>query len=390
MAALVLVLLVSLGACSAGNQKYSGGGMADMAAEAPMAAPEPMRAMDMEYESAAADMAYEEDGVDSGAGITNISSKVQDGRKITFSASLSVNTKNFDADYKAINNLISQSGGYVANENYSDYTSYGRNEGRYSWMSIRIPSDKYDTFLGGISSVGDVTNMNKGSEDLTSQYYDTEARIEMLELRKDRLMSYLVEAEEAADIVEFERELSNVLYELDQYQGNKRYLDRLVDYASVDLDLTELITPETIGKDGEPLGDRASAAFGLSANGVGRFLQNAVVFLAGAVPVIILIVVILAIVWVVLRVTRNHREKARDRREERQDSRAQKRAQRNAQRNANMYYQQYAQQAQGQPQPEQQAQQPVQDQPVEQAAQEPVQEAASTVEEQTDKEEPIQ
>ena len=373
---LVLVLLVSLGACSAGNQKYSGGGMADMAAEAPMAAPEPMRDMAVSYDVAESQMAYEEEGAtDSGAGFSLISGKVEDGRKITFSASLSVNTKNFDADYKAIANLISQAGGYIANENYSDYTSYGRNEGRYSWMSARIPAGKYDSFLGGVSAVGDVTNMNKGSDDLTAQYYDTEARIEMLELRKDRLMSYLVEATEASDIVEFERELSNVLYELDQYQGNKRHLDQLVDYASVDIDLTELITPETIGKDGEPLGDRASAAFGMSANGVGRFLQNAVVFLAGAVPVIILIVVILAIVWFVLRVTRNHREKARDRREEKQDSRAQRRAERNAQRNANIYYQQYAQQAQGQPQQEQSVQQPVQ-------------ETVNSSEEQAEKEEP--
>jgi hypothetical protein len=165
----------------------------------------------------------------------------------------------------------------------------------------------YDSFLGKLAEVGEVANKSKSSQDLTSEYFDTESRIEVLKLRRDRLTGYIREATRPADIVEFERELSNVMLELDQYEGNKRRLDQLVDYATVDVTLNEMITPETIGKDGQPLGDRASDAFRISATGVGEFLQNAAVFLAGAAPVIGLIAVIVLVVWLIVRALRRAR-----------------------------------------------------------------------------------
>jgi len=322
--ALIFAITLSLGACGAG-----GGGSADKSvftnssadsprAPAPAPAPEAsMPAMDGAGSGGGYAEAEYDDFVAMDTGFASSADGVQKGRKITFRASMSINTKTYDADYAKINNLIVKAGGYVSSENTNDYSVYGRNQGRDTWLSARIPAEGFDSFLDKLSEVGDVSNKSKSSDDLTSQYFDTEARIEMLELRKERLMAYLVEAENAADIVEFERELSGVLYDLDMYQGNKRNLDQLVEFATVDVSLVELITPETIGKDGEPLGERATEAFALSADGVVRFLQGFVVFLAGAAPVIALLVIVLVIIWVIVRATRPLREKSRKAREER-------------------------------------------------------------------------
>jgi hypothetical protein len=263
-------------------------------------------------ESAAQDTAGA-GGEDAGFTDENDVSDVQTGRKITFSASYSINTKSYDADYKKINDMITQAGGYVSNEETSDYTGVRANEGRYTHLSARVPAKGYDSFLDSLSSVGEVMTKNKSSQDLTTEYFDTEARIQMLELRKERLMNYLVLATDAAEIIEFERELSSVLYELDQYQGNKRKIDQFVEFATVDVTLTELITPETIGKDGQPLGDRANDAFKMSKNNVNTFLENAAVFFAGAAPVIGLIALIIVIVLVIVKVVRTLNMKYRKR-----------------------------------------------------------------------------
>jgi len=373
MIALVIIVTMTLAACSSGKNQTAGGGgvykatndnMA-YAPEAPAMAPMPAPEASMEY--AAADRApemevYEEvQAIGADAGFAGELGNVLEGRKITFRAALSINTKSFDADYAAINNMIRQYGGFISSEEMSDYTSYGYNEGRRTWIVARIPASGYDSFLDGITAIGNLTNLSKSSDDLTAQYFDTEARIEMLEIRKERLMGYLVKAEEASDIVEFERELANVLFELDQFQSSKRHLDRLVDYATIDINLTELITPETIGKDGEPLGDRASEAFLLSKNGVARFLEGLVVFFAGAAPVLALLAVIGLIVWAIVRITRKPRERAREKREERHIRREQQLAQKRAQ----LYQEQYAQQAfqqQGQQVPPQQQTPPLQGQ----------------------------
>jgi hypothetical protein len=231
-------------------------------------------------------------------------------RKITFSASYSLETKSYDKDYAQINRLVTEAGGYIANEETIAYPyEFESTQGRNSYFTLKIPVGKYDSFLDNIAKIGEVANKTKSSEDLTSEYFDTEARIEMLQMRKDRLTGYIRGATKASDIVEFERELSDVLLELDRYEGNKRRLDQLVDYATVNVTLNEMITPETIGKDGQPLGDRASDAFRMSATGVGEFLRDAAVFFSGAAPVVALIVVIIVIIWLIVKYVRRARAK---------------------------------------------------------------------------------
>ncbi|MCL1890640.1 MAG: DUF4349 domain-containing protein [Coriobacteriia bacterium] len=253
-----------------------------------------------------------------GAGNTSPASttgSVQTGRKITFWASIALNTKNFDADYKAIISMVNHSNGYVVSEDMDDYSElYDRLRGRTATLKVRVPALGYDSFLDGLDGIGEIKNRAKRSQDLTAEYFDTEARIEMLEIRKERLMAYLVEAKDAKDIVEFERELSAVLSELDSYQSNKRHLDQIVDFSTVDISLTELITPETIGKDGERLGERASNAFAFSASGLGEFLQDVVVFLAGALPVIIFLLVVGVVLWLIVLIVIKARKKRRNKR----------------------------------------------------------------------------
>jgi hypothetical protein len=313
-AALMIVLVFSFAACGSASrtagyeQPASASASNESAAEEAPAAADSMAEEDMAMEGAAGSVA-ESPAPELAEGAAGKSvGQTDENRKITFSASYTLETKSYDKDYARINSLVAEAGGYIAGEETSAYPyEYENTEGRSSYFTLQIPVGKYDTFLDDLADVGEVANKTKSSQDLTSEYFDTEARIEMLQMRKDRLTGYIRSATKAADIVEFERELSDVLLELDQYEGNKRKLDQLVDYATVNVSLHELITPETIGKDGQPLGDRASDAFSMSATGVGEFLRDAAVFFAGAVPVIALIAVIAVIIWIIVKGVRRAR-----------------------------------------------------------------------------------
>jgi flagellar basal body-associated protein FliL len=340
---LIALMVVSLAACSS-SKSFSGAAQDSVAsapAEAPYVPPSysdnlypsndetyldvaeaPMAVdgsgdydYDYDYEAAAGD------GGASGEAEGTVGDVSQSGRKITFSAVYSIETKRFDEDYGRIVALVKNTNGYIANENTDAHSYYSGSQGRSSWLTLRIPVGGYDTFLTEIDGVGDIVNKGKSSQDLTSQYFDTESRIELLEMRKTRLIEYIEKAEDPEVIIEFERELTNVLYDLDSYQGTKRGMDQMVDYATVDVTLYEVITAETIGKDGEPLGERAQNAFQMSLNGVGDFLRSVAVFFAGAVPVIVLIVVILIIIWLIVKLIRWIRRKYNDKHAEKVQAR---------------------------------------------------------------------
>lgn len=291
------LLLFSLAACSAAPARES----SSAASAAPMApAPdENMSEGSYDKDTTTGEITAEDAG---GLGSLPDTEVPDTGRKLTQTISFDINTKQYDADYAKISELLTAADGFVSSEQTSAHSSEtGKNYGRNSYLSLRVPVNNLSAFLDGVSGVGEIISKQKSTEDLTAQYYDTDARIEMLEMRKERLMGYLASATKAEDIVAFEQDLSNVLYELDQLQGNKRHMDQLVDYATVDVTLTELITPETIGSDGQPLGDRASETFAMSANSFGEFWEGFALFWVQAALPLLTIAIFAAAAWIIVK-----------------------------------------------------------------------------------------
>ncbi len=258
-----------------------------------------------------ADAAYEESTYDSAAAESSTAEESGLGdlpnvhipdtnHKLIYSASFDIQTKQYDSDYRAIKNALSSVDGYVEQENtWSDGNEYGA--ARYSNLSLRVPIGNYNAFLDTVSGIGTATDKQLSTQDASDQYYDTEARIEILEQRQARLMGYLKTTTDTEDIIALEAELSDVLYELDQLKGSQRSIDKLVDYAQVNINLNEVLSAETIMPDGEPLGARAANAYQMSMTGVGQFLQGFAIFMAAAAPVLILLGVIAVIVIVIVK-----------------------------------------------------------------------------------------
>ncbi len=227
-------------------------------------------------------------------------------RKLIYSASFDISTKNYDSDYSAIKTELSAVNGYVQSE--SSYTTGAGT--RHSSFTLRVPVSDYNAFLDKISGIGKVMDKQISTEDVSDTYFDTEARIEILEQRKARLMEHLDRATKMSDIIELEAELSDVLYEIDQLKGTKRHLDNLVDYTTVGVELNEEASVETITPETEePLGDRASNAFSISMAGTGKFLENLLVGLAAAVPVLIIIGIVVAVVLVIVTLSKRRSHK---------------------------------------------------------------------------------
>ncbi len=232
-------------------------------------------------------------------------------RKLVYSASFSINSRAFDSNYNTIKDVLEEMNGYVENENtYTNDAEYGSL--RSAEMALRVPQPSYNAFLERLSGIGELREKNISTEDITSQYFDTDARIEILEQRKTRLMSYLETATATEDIIQLESELSDVLFELDQYKGSKRGMDNLVEYTSVNVNLREIVTPDTISATADrPLDQRTGDAFQMSLSGVGTFLQNFAIAISAAAPVLLLLAIIGAGVFGVIKLVRHLKQKFR-------------------------------------------------------------------------------
>ncbi|HWR22038.1 MAG TPA: DUF4349 domain-containing protein [Feifaniaceae bacterium] len=223
------------------------------------------------------------------------------GHKIIKTASLGLETREFETDLSYIKQKAVDMGGYIASsyvtgrkpENYGD-------AGRYANLSLRIPQERMEAFLAEARGVATVTYENSGGEDITSAYFDTESRLKIYETQRDRIMLLLEKAETMEDIITLETELSRLTYEIESLTTQLKRWDDLVDFATVSIDINEIPPAMAVASD-DSVGTRISEGFNSTLSGVIVFFENLFVFIVAASPALILIALIAAVIVLIVR-----------------------------------------------------------------------------------------
>lgn len=231
-------------------------------------------------------------GEESGSGLNGLgeASYVENDRKLIYTSYYTIETKQFDRDYNAIIAAIDVSGGFLSSEDtYGTKPEAYGDAGRTARLTLRIPVGSYDTFLAAVEGVGNITQKSRSTEDVTTSYYDNEARIELYETHYDKLMEHLKNATDMKDIIAIESEMTDVLYTIDSLKGTKRHLDDRIAYCTVNINLNEVVEYTEIVVAKETFGERVKSSFMNVIKGLGRFLQGLAVFLISALPVVALI-----------------------------------------------------------------------------------------------------
>lgn len=300
LAIAILCVMLLFCSCAATSNDMSN----DTAAQAPT-------------ESAAVEYAPEQSGETGAQDVENSIGQInipETDRKLVYTSSFSIESKQFDEDYQTIMDQLGIYEGYVESE-----STYGQppkdydDMGRTSSMTLRVPVDRLNQFLASISGVGTVVEKNTQTEDVSLEYYDTESRIKLLEDRITRLETHLEQATSADDIIQLESEISEALYELDQLESSMRKINSLIDYATVNIELYEVARGDIVVNKDETLGERSKNAFESSWEGLKTFGEGFLVVLSALAPILIVLAVIAAIVlgiiWGVRRRKRKKREK---------------------------------------------------------------------------------
>ena len=234
----------------------------------------------------------------------------QQERKLIRTVDISLRSEDFENDVAAIQQLLAEYGGYI--ESMFQQGEAGSGYGRSANLTMRVPSDKLDAFLNGISGYGRVTSRSETTEDMTEQYADNETRIQTLKTKMERLQTLLSQAEQVSDILEIESEIADTQYQLERYETKQLNIDRRVDMSYVYVNVTETVLQEAADDDDLTLGQRLKAAFKASIEGLGRFARNLLVFLVMALPVIVPVGIVVLVLWLVRRKRKAQPEAAAD------------------------------------------------------------------------------
>jgi hypothetical protein len=192
-------------------------------------------------------------------------------RKVIRNAELSIEVASPAAAESKVSSLVERLGGYVASSEREIVADEGaRAEARVN-LSLRVPAERLDEALREIKRLGGGAETEKiGSEDVTDECIDVDARIKNQRHLEEQLVSILAQANNVDSALKVHQELTNVRTEIDRLEGRKRFLDTETSLAKLTLSLSPL----------RPVVAATSSGFGVS---VRRAASDAVDIAAGVV-----------------------------------------------------------------------------------------------------------
>lgn len=212
-------------------------------------------------------------------------------KKIIRSASLSITTQQFDESLAALRQLCEDKGGWISYCSESDSGSR-----RTASLTLRIPSAELDSLLEGAGGMGRITRREEYASDVTDSYYDTRARLDTQLALMARLQSLVTDAAHLSDLLALESQIADTQYQIDALQASLNSTDSQVDYATVDVSLREELPADSIIDAEVTLGQRILDALETGLEAFVEFLGDMVVFLAAALPFIVLVGIVVLVV----------------------------------------------------------------------------------------------
>ena len=182
------------------------------------------------------DYAYERE--DYGTDYSSEADAVKNNMMVAREARLSVNVDNLEKFDSSLKPKVEELGGYFTSSTVNNYPNEWSTS-RCAYYTFKIPAEKLDSFLNKLEGETEITERTVTAEDVSLRYVDNEAKIKSLKTEKENLLRLMDNTTEVSDIIEIENRLSDVQYELDSAEQQKRVLEGRVNYSEVDLTACE-------------------------------------------------------------------------------------------------------------------------------------------------------
>lgn len=229
-------------------------------------------------------------------------------RKIIKTYDLNAETKEFDATVASLETLVAQYGGYVESNSITN-RNYNSKMSRYASYKFRIPAENAEAFVGSIGTTLNVTRQNSNAEDVSESYYSIEATLEELQIERDSLLTMMQSLDTQKDYnfwLTIQTRLSEVRQQIARYQAQLKNYDSRVEYSTVSLYINEVVDYTSVEE--ESFGTKLGTAFRDGWVAFGEFVEDFVIWIAEALPFLVLFAIALVILCIVSRRVRAKRK----------------------------------------------------------------------------------
>ncbi len=248
-----------------------------------------------DFSDAATETAVDSSGSDTTAEITP--ENIPEDRKLIRTVNLSFETTEFDKFIDDLQHKTTELGGYVESSDINGNAETSSN--RYAYFTLRIPKPQLDTFLDFAECGANLTRKYENTQDITLRYHDTESRKKALKEEYDRLLELMAQAESVDAIISIEQRLSDIRYELDNYESDLRTYDNQVDYSTVTVDVSETSIYTPTQK--TTFWGRVSSNLEQNIEELIEAVTDFLVWFISSLPIFIFLAIVCGVIWLIIR-----------------------------------------------------------------------------------------
>lgn len=225
------------------------------------------------------------------------SDAVEDVRKIIKNGSLSIETLDFDRFISELEASVSANRGYIESSSQNG-NSYGVTSNRHANYTVRVPSEKYEIFISQVGELGTVTRSDTSTDDVTLQYVDIEARLSALEAERDSFMALMDRADTIDEILQIQKYLTDVNYQIESYTSQLNTLKSLVSYSTVNITVWEV--ERVTAPEPKTVWERISTNLDNNLYNIGEGFKDVFVAIVSSTPYLAILLVAGAIVLLIV------------------------------------------------------------------------------------------
>lgn len=143
----------------------------------------------------------------------------------------------FSAARDRVSGFAKDAGGYVV-------SSSARGSGSGTFV-LRIPARKFDAVMGQLAHLpdGKVLWQNSTGQDVTAEFVDSGAELQILKAQKAATLRYLKNAGSLSQAIQFRNQAFQIQGEIDKLQGRLNYLANQVSLSTITVNLREKGAP---------------------------------------------------------------------------------------------------------------------------------------------------
>jgi hypothetical protein len=161
-------------------------------------------------------------------------SSISEESRIQIKGNISLEVRNISDAIEEIRASVNQHNARVTSSESGD--SYNK----YANISILVPKESFDELIEAVKNVGtNVTHENINSNDVTEEFVDIGAKLNVMNQTENRFLALLSETSSVEEIMSVEKELMRLRGEIDSLEGRMKYLSKTTDNSVLNVYMTE-------------------------------------------------------------------------------------------------------------------------------------------------------